>query len=107
MSLIGELSTYPISSKAKSIVAVSKLPFFTSGDRSSNRAVIFIGGLWNGLMDPSYVVKLSSELEKAGWRFCQMVWSGNYDGFGTGSLDRDVLEMGALVKHLRTHCGEL
>lgn len=31
----------------------------------------------------------------------QMHWSGAYDGFGTGSLDRDRMEMGCLVKHLR------
>lgn len=30
-----------------------------------------------------------------------MHWSGAYEGYGTGSLDRDVLEMRALVKHLR------
>ncbi len=30
-----------------------------------------------------------------------MHWSGAYDGFGTGSLDRDRMEMGCLVKHLR------
>jgi hypothetical protein len=31
----------------------------------------------------------------------QMHWSGAYEGYGTGSLDRDVLEMRSLVKHLR------
>ena len=30
-----------------------------------------------------------------------MTWSGQYDGFGTGSLDRDVAEMSALIKHIR------
>ncbi len=30
-----------------------------------------------------------------------MHWTGAYDGFGTGSLDRDRMEMGCLVKYLR------
>jgi len=30
-----------------------------------------------------------------------MTWTGNYGGFGTGSLDRDVAEMSSLIKHLR------
>ncbi len=31
-----------------------------------------------------------------------MHWSGAYDGFGTGTLDRDCDEMEALVAHLAT-----
>lgn len=31
----------------------------------------------------------------------QIHWSGSYDGYGTGSLDRDCDELEALVKHLR------
>lgn len=33
----------------------------------------------------------------------QMTWTGNYGGFGTGSLDRDVAEMSSLIKHLRSN----
>ena len=31
-----------------------------------------------------------------------MHWSGAYEGYGSGSLDRDVEEMGALIDHLRS-----
>lgn len=60
MSLQGAISLYPTGSR--------KYPYFTSGDQSSSKAVIFIGGLFNGLMTPPYLVDLSAALEKAGWR---------------------------------------
>lgn len=35
----------------------------------------------------------------------QIHWSSAYDGFGTGSLDRDVDEMAALIAHLKRREG--
>ncbi|ORX35153.1 hypothetical protein BD324DRAFT_582746 [Kockovaella imperatae] len=96
MSLPGILSTYPIAGSSKSY------PYFTSGAIDSTKAVIFIGGLTNGLMSVDYVSALSSTLETAGWKLIQMHWSSAYDGYMTGSLDRDVSEMASLVKHLRS-----
>jgi hypothetical protein len=43
-------------------------PFFTSGDAASTRAVIFIGGLFNGLGDVPYLPALSAALSSAGWK---------------------------------------
>jgi len=60
MSLSGSLSLYPTPN--------TKYPYFTSGDLTSSKAVVFIGGLFNGLMTPAYLLDLSSALEKAGWK---------------------------------------
>ncbi|ORY23282.1 hypothetical protein BCR39DRAFT_549688 [Naematelia encephala] len=76
-------------------------PYLSSGKLSSKKVVIFIGGLFNGLGDVGYVVPLSEALEAIGWKLAIMYWSGAYEGFGTGSLDRDVKEIGDLVKLLR------
>lgn len=66
MSLQGVLSQYPL--PADKDGDVSKRPYFTSGDLDSDRAVVFIGGLYNGLMEPHYVVTLSNGLKEARWR---------------------------------------
>nr|XP_031861988.1 uncharacterized protein CI109_002401 [Kwoniella shandongensis]KAA5529060.1 hypothetical protein CI109_002401 [Kwoniella shandongensis] len=44
-------------------------PIFTSGDLNATRAVIFIGGLTNGLGGVPYSYALSEALGKAGWKF--------------------------------------
>jgi hypothetical protein len=97
-----------------------KYPYFTSGDLDSKKAVIFLGGLTNGMGAVPYIHKLSDELKLAGWRLyvlttkaservltgrIQLHWTSAYDGYGMSSLDTDVLEMGALVDHIRAEDG--
>ncbi|OCF34557.1 dolichol-phosphate mannosyltransferase [Kwoniella heveanensis BCC8398] len=79
-----------------------KYPFFTSGDLESDRAVVFVGGLTNGMAAVPFTYSLSESIKQAGWKLVQYHWSSAYGGYGTGSLDRDRTEMRALVKHLRT-----
>lgn len=43
-------------------------PYFNSGAEGSDKAVIFVGGLTNGLAGVPYTSKLSDELGKAGWK---------------------------------------
>lgn len=103
--------------------ASRQYPYFTSGDLESERAIIFLGGLTNGMAAVPFVGKLSGELSKAGWRLSvhlctfagevellifriQPHWSSAYDGYGTSSLDTDVGEIGALVDHIRKEDGE-
>lgn len=43
-------------------------PYLTSGAEGSDKAVIFLGGLTNGLAGVPYTPKLSEELGKAGWK---------------------------------------
>ncbi|WVQ94387.1 hypothetical protein IAU59_001466 [Kwoniella sp. CBS 9459] len=93
-SLQGVLSTFQ--------AGQYKYPFFTSGDIESDRAVVFVGGLTNGIASVPFTYSLSDSLAKAKWKLVQYHWSSAYGGYGTGSLDRDRLEMRALVKHLRT-----
>ncbi|TXT04854.1 hypothetical protein VHUM_03937 [Vanrija humicola] len=76
-------------------------PYFESGDLGATKAVVFIGGLSNGLGGVPYTPKLSGELAKIGWKLVQTHWSSAYENFGRSSLDVDVAELGALVTHLR------
>jgi hypothetical protein len=62
MSLSGQLSTYPTGSR--------QYPYFHSGELSSAKAVVFLGGLTNGMMLPGYVVGLSGALARIGWGLC-------------------------------------
>ncbi|WWC90278.1 uncharacterized protein L201_005211 [Kwoniella dendrophila CBS 6074] len=93
MSLSGTLTTFE--------AGPYKYPIFTSGDLNSDKAVVFIGGLTNGLGAVPFSYSLSEALDKAGWKFIQFHWSSAYGGYGTGTLKRDREEMEALVKHLR------
>ncbi|EIW73056.1 hypothetical protein TREMEDRAFT_56114 [Tremella mesenterica DSM 1558] len=77
------------------------LPIFASGDLDSKKAILFIGGLGNGLGDVPFTYALSVALGRIGWKLVQMHWSSAHEGFGTGSIDRDRDEMECVVKHLR------
>ncbi|RSH80400.1 uncharacterized protein EHS24_008977 [Apiotrichum porosum] len=94
-SLHGVLSLYPLPNSTW-----QQRPYFTSGDLASDKAVVFIGGLYSGLFDTPFLVPLSNALTEAKWRLVQIFWSGCYDGFGTGGIDRDRDELAALVKQL-------
>lgn len=60
MSLQGQLTTIPC--------GPFFYPVFTSGDLTANRAVVFIGGLTNGLGAVPFTYPLSGALGKAGWK---------------------------------------
>lgn len=60
MSLQGQLTTIPC--------GPFFYPVFTSGDLTANRAVVFIGGLTNGLGAVPFTYPLSDALRKAGWK---------------------------------------
>lgn len=61
--LAGTLSLYPLPKSAW-----ARRPYFTSGDDSAARAVVFIGGLHAGLLDAPFLVPLSHALGASGWR---------------------------------------
>lgn len=60
MSVQGQLTTIPC--------GPFFYPVFTSGDLTANRAVVFIGGLTNGLGAVPFTYPLSDALGKAGWK---------------------------------------
>jgi len=76
---------------------------FDDGDKESPNAVIFIGGLGDGLLTVPYVPDVNSKGLPDGWSIFQIHISSSYDGWGTGSLDRDIKEIGDLVSYLRTN----
>ena len=65
--LAGELSTYTTAGDS-GLFGAYNLAYFSSGDLASRKAVIFIGGLTNGLGDVPFCPKLSEELQKIGWK---------------------------------------
>ncbi|KAL7418990.1 hypothetical protein Q5752_006674 [Cryptotrichosporon argae] len=99
MPFQGTLDLYPAG--PSSFGGTLQYPFFTSGPADATRAVVFIGGLTNGLASVPYLEALGESLHGAGWKLVQPHWSSAYDGYGTGSLDRDVSELSSLVTHLR------
>ena len=46
----------------------SRYPYFTSGDLSSKKAIVLIGGLTAGLGMVPYASKLTETLQGAGWK---------------------------------------
>jgi hypothetical protein len=67
MPLAGTLSLYPLP-MSPTDEKPDELPYFTSGDLSSDKALVFIGGLTSGLGSVEFVPALSGALEKQGWR---------------------------------------
>lgn len=59
MALQGTLSHFAVRDSIR-------YPYFSTG--TSDRAVIFIGGLFNGLGDVPYLPALASALSSAGWK---------------------------------------
>lgn len=58
MALQGTLSHFPLREEIR-------YPYFTTG--KSDKAVIFIGGLFNGLGDVPFLPALGAALVSAGW----------------------------------------
>lgn len=70
--------------------------------------LVFIAGLTDGFLASPYVKPLSEALVKKfnnDWVVVEAMISSSYDGFGTGSLKRDVKELSELVKFLRSERG--
>ena len=65
MTLSGNLSLYPLPNASGES---DTRPYFSSGDLTSDKAVVFIGGLYNGLGSVPYVKPLSEALGEAGWQ---------------------------------------
>ncbi|OQE42619.1 hypothetical protein PENNAL_c0690G03065 [Penicillium nalgiovense] len=64
-------------------------------------SLIFVGGLTDGLCTVPYVSKLANALENTEWSVFSVLLSSSYSGWGVGSLDRDVEEIGQCVRFIR------
>ncbi|KAJ5748986.1 uncharacterized protein N7511_010682 [Penicillium nucicola] len=64
-------------------------------------SLIFVGGLTDGFSTVPYVSKLAKALENTEWSVFSILLSSSYGGWGVGSLDRDVEELGQCVRFIR------
>lgn len=71
---------------------------FELGDSNAENALVFVGGLGDGLLTVPYVERLTLP---QGWCIYNVLFSSSYTGWGLGSLDRDVEEMSLVVQYLK------
>lgn len=85
-----------------------RLTAFESGRASSSNAVIFVGGLGDGLAAIPCLPALSDALGSLGgggssssWSLIQPLMRSSYKGWLTGSIDEDAEDLAALESYLR------
>ncbi|KAL6236927.1 hypothetical protein BDW75DRAFT_99171 [Aspergillus navahoensis] len=74
---------------------------FSSSGIPKPHSLLFIGGLTDGLYTVPYVQELAKALESTEWSLFHLHLSSSYGGWGIGSLDRDVEEIGQCVEYVR------
>ncbi|KAL4945046.1 hypothetical protein BDV06DRAFT_59458 [Aspergillus oleicola] len=74
---------------------------FGSPSTPKPNSLLFIGGLTDGLYTVPYVEKIAKALESTDWSIFHLHLSSSYGGWGIGSLDRDVEEIGQCVDYVR------
>lgn len=60
-----------------------------------------MGGLTDGLGTVPYVAALAKALETTDWSLFSLVLTSSYKGWGVGSLDQDIEEIGQCVEYVR------
>ncbi|KAJ5293981.1 hypothetical protein PENANT_c009G10956 [Penicillium antarcticum] len=75
--------------------------FTPPSDVNKLHSLIFVGGLTDGFCTVPYVSKLAKALENTEWSVFSVLLSSSYGGWGVGSLDRDVEELGHCVRFIR------
>eukprot|EP00936_MAST-01D_sp_MAST-1D-sp1_P002933 g2933.t1 len=70
---------------------------------SSDRTLIFLGGLTDGLLATPYIAPLAEVLDRDGWNVLQPILSSSYKGYGTSSLVQDCDELDTLIEWLCCH----
>jgi pimeloyl-ACP methyl ester carboxylesterase len=82
------------------------LQAFESGPPAgSDRFLVVMGGLTDGLLPTAYTPPLAAAVAAEGWSTVQPLLRGSYCQFGTGGLDNDVEDLSSLVSFLRDHRG--
>ena len=79
----------------------SGLVAFASGDMHSRNKIICIGGLTDGLLACPYTPLITERFCSKGWGVVQPLFSSSYSGYGTGSLERDSIQISEFILHLR------
>ncbi|CZT03544.1 probable hydrolases or acyltransferases (alpha/beta hydrolase superfamily) [Rhynchosporium agropyri] len=66
-------------------------------------ALIFVGGLGDGLATTSYMVDLVSKLAPTPWSLFTLNLSSSYGQWGTGHLDRDTDELAECISYISAY----
>lgn len=72
----------------------------TASGQPSKHILLWIGGLGDGIHTVSYPARLSQELP-SDWSLAQVIIRSSYNGWGTGSLERDVKDLAQCVNYFR------
>lgn len=78
---------------------------FEFNPTGSKKALIFVGGLMDGLLTVPYLETLAKEVAAIGYSLIQIQISSSHIGWGTGSLERDSTEISQLVGYLKSEEG--
>jgi triacylglycerol esterase/lipase EstA (alpha/beta hydrolase family) len=97
MNFSGELFTYDED---------ARLIAFESGLVQSDKTIVFIGGLGDGLNAVPYLKPLETTLKSIGWSLTQVQLSSSVTGYGISSLQKDISELDKLVYYLITKRGK-
>lgn len=97
------VSSYTSILRKKLTAQTPRLVAFEYGTSSTPKphSLLFIAGLTDGLYTVPYVQEVAKALEPTEWSIFALVLSSSYLGWGIGSLDRDVEEIGQCVNYVR------
>ncbi|KAE8390465.1 hypothetical protein BDV23DRAFT_183377 [Aspergillus alliaceus] len=73
----------------------------TPTSAQKQHALLFVGGLTDGLLTVPYVSSLATALENTEWTIFNVLLSSSYLGWGVESLDRDITEIAQCVNFVR------
>lgn len=95
----------PIQSGKLHTYAPRLVAFEHDGDPSVPKphALIFVGGLFDGMLSVPYVPILAESISRLGYTLFSVILSSSYNGFGTGSLGKDVEQIGMCVEYIRKY----
>ncbi|CED84941.1 Predicted hydrolases or acyltransferases (alpha/beta hydrolase superfamily) [Phaffia rhodozyma] len=79
----------------------TELPLFESASLGSANCLVFLPGLYDGLVTVPYVDALRRHLEQAGWSLAQPQLTAALKAWGRSSLEQDADEIEQAVDHLR------
>jgi hypothetical protein len=85
-----------------------RLVAFESPSSTSPNALIFVGGLGDGLNAIPVLEPLSRALStlKEKWSLIQVLTRSSYEGWDSGDVDRDAEDLYTLEKYLREKAGK-
>lgn len=81
---------------------------FNSSGKTAPNVLLFVGGLFDGLLTVPYLPKLAAHLasiDNGNWVLVQGLLSSSYKGWGQSSLLKDNQEIGKMVEYFRSERG--